>query len=438
MRALKSVPVRLPRPRDCDPEADAQGARAGTAAAPRRHLVLVTPSRRYAAIVNGFQLVLPSFSWRRLNGPIPDEIGIADVAATPSRRTWNTQLAERLAGQLPADLDRLKTIPVVLLPDRTQWEGGPLSPSETDILFGAFRKSAGGRGARTAAASTAVDALGARLLLRFFETGHLEIIPFASDVDVQPSARIRPFGSRAQALAFAFVKPISVPTSAAWAGTIQLDAGGIFSPAELPEDPAELARFAGALYWEKINPALGRPFHDIPGVLVDQGGDRESQAHAAELVRMALRADAAVAGWNVCIELPLHDIGIPRVRGFIYPPRRAGAAATEPDWTKLVLPMTAAIFAVCSRWEVHTDHVVQPHDPFATPPFGNVRRRTLVLGHADTLALSAHDAILEHDILALFWRTHRDDVRVLNALAEYPATARAALDRIFGAGDELR
>lgn len=390
----------------------------------------LTFTHRYAAIVTGPELVKPGIRWRRLSGDTRPVLGLDADKSTERREAAIDQLAAKLTSELPLNIELDSEIPVLLLPFSPTWRGGILEDHEIDLVFDTARQP---HVRKSTFVSTAIDAVGARLLIRIFRDGFVEIIPVAyahgGTVLRQRATNIVP-GAISPSYVFLGIVPVAAhgPT-----GAIQIDAGRLLGAGELPCDPLELNKLASKLFWKDINPRRGSLFQSIGGVMLQAGGDDTDVERATEIVRMALRAEECGGDCVIYADLPSDSCGIGRISGVSCQSIKVPGARHFKETPGLKAEIiAAAAFALCDRWETHS--VLPVHsDPFGIDPTGAIAGRqvriTLDAGEKDS---SAHDMLAEFALLAGFWRSARTNPRVHLALSPYPSEAVEELDLLYG------
>lgn len=390
----------------------------------------LTLTHRYAAIVTGFDLVTPGIGWRRLSSDTRPILGLNARTPEDSRPRLLDNIALHLSAELPINIDLHAEIPALLLPSHPAWRGGPLQDHEFDLVFDTGHQP---RTSGDLMTSTAIDAIGARLLMRIFSDGHVEIIPIAyadGGAITRASSFNRPLGGLSAS--FLFLKPIAIVANGT-GPAIHIDMGRLIDPSQLPLDPAELAAHAAKLFWDEINPRRGHPFQSMGGIMIDAGGSERDVEAAIRISKMALRAEIDARDCVIYVEIPIDDCGLARVNGVsCRSPGAPGARHVDglPGLKAEIL--AAAAFALCDRWETHT--VLPVHsDPFGIDPAGAKTHRSLRIAlDPHEIEASGHEAIKEFGALSDFWCAHRRNTRVINALATYPETMVAALDRFYG------
>lgn len=386
-------------------------------------------THRYAAIVTGPNLVTPGVRWRRLSRGTRPVLGMTNDMLADRRESTFDLLGAQLTAELPLNIDLSQEIPVLLLPYEPDWRGGILADHEIDLVFDNARQP---HAPKPKFVSTAIDALGARLLMRLFYDGFVEIIPFAyANNGVVLRARTAARIANSIGASFVYLQTLSIPLHGA-TGSILIDAGRLIDPTALASH-LSLEAIAGKLFWNEINPRRGNLFQSVGGILLQAGGEEIDIERATELTKMALRADECSEECVVYVELPSDSCGFARVNGVsCRSPNAPGVQQFHAKPGHKAEIIAAAAFALCDRWESHS--VLPVHsDPFGVDLSSAITRRQIriALDEADRLG-SAHDTLTEFSKLAGFWRGARDNPRVRAALSVFQSEAIDELDILYG------
>jgi hypothetical protein len=301
--------------------------------------------------------------------------------------TWKPTF---IAAMLRTTPEHAPTVGVLVLPERPAWRGGRLSRAELAVLAGDAEYAASPH-----AVSSAIDAVGARILLRLLPSGYLEAIPFCLD-DEHPVLLGR--GSkRANRTLVHFVAPLRdrIITDR-YSRSMIVDVAREISFPTAADGPGQTIGELSRMFVEHCNPAFGSPFHFEPGRRLRGSLDADKMEEACRLVHQAIIAEGLPIPYSVTVRLPRSPAGL--IRPYSY---HTLGGNELPDTNRIYVLVMAAMLPL-KGWSLRTRPINSNLDPSRTleDDVLNVTVRTPPSGHERLEATVA---------IAKMWRETRAD-----------------------------